>query len=432
MRIFSSVIIWTQISIFCFSAVLQSGAFISPAPGSDRNLLFFEHVEHVINHVPVVVGGPDYLQDNGTINKKAMTTKVSRIFKGYLFACACLVNFLNVSCEIPLTTQPANSDWSFSLGNKSVISQASFPAEGRGYFTDSNIPVLKMGNQYYAFWSSFRSFRTVASTPFLQDHAKNLTPATAITGSRQPDNGTSNGFNDGGMWMIGVEKLNDGRLAGFFHAESHWYPRNTYGYTAYKSLGICYSSDSGKTWSAPVQLLKHQQNKPASPAWSGLGDACVIYNKAKGKFYAYYAPSSGMAAISMACSSDPTAAPGSWKKWYRGSFSQPGMGGAESAISNLSSKPGGNPSVHWNTYLNKYIMAWHGWDGKMYISASADGESWESPRLLLEDGPRAWYPVLIGSSSTEGGQSMTMYYACDFKDDGTRSLVYRTITFTKK
>lgn len=361
-----------------------------------------------------------------------MISKVSPIFKIYAFACLCLVNFLTTSCEVPLTTEPAPANWDFTLGAKTVISQSKFPAEGRGFFTDSNIPVVKLGSKYYAFWSSYRSFRTVATTPLLQNHAKVLTSSTAVFGGRQPDNGKSNGFNDGGMWMIGVEKLNDGRLAGFFHAESHWYPRSTYGYLAYKSLGVAYSSDSGKTWSAPVQILKHQQDKPATAAWSGLGDACVIYNKLKGKFYTYYAPSSGLAAICMASSSDPTGAAGSWQKWYRGSFSQPGIGGAESAISNLSSKPGGNPSVHWNTYLNSFVMAWHGWDGKIYISTSADGESWEAPRLLLEDGAKAWYPVMIGTSGTEGGQTLTLYYACDFKADGTRSLVYRTITFNKK
>ncbi|MCH5686155.1 hypothetical protein LWM68_18980 [Niabella sp. W65] len=98
-------------------------------------------------------------------------------------------------------------------------------------------------------------------------------------------------------------------------------------------------------------------------------------------------------------------------------------------MSPLTMNPGSNPSVHWNTYLNRFVMIWHGWDGKLYISASADGETWETPRLLLQDGPKAWYPAIIGASSVEGGQAIQLYYAFDFRADGRRTLASRTITF---
>lgn len=342
---------------------------------------------------------------------------------------ACSKNDSAVLNDLKLEKIALTGDWSFTLGERSILSQSGFPPGDSGYYTDGAVPVLKLGNQYYGFWARYRNYRTVASSPLLQDHLNQLNPLTPVFGGNQPNNGTANGFNDGGMWFIGMRQLNDGRLAGFFHAETHWYPRSTQGWYAYKSIGVAYSSDSGRSWGAPYQILKHELDKPTTPGWSGLGDGAVIYNHLNNKYYCYYTPATGVTAICMAASADPNGYVGSWKKWYNNSFSEPGLGGKQTAIAPLSMNPGSNPSVHWNTYLNKFVMIWHGWDGKLYISASADGEAWGTPKLLLEDGPKAWYPAIIGTSSVEGGQVIQLYYAYNFRADGRRTLASRTITF---
>lgn len=319
--------------------------------------------------------------------------------------------------------------WSFSVGSSATINQSTLPSDVRGYFPDGNINVLELGSSYYTFWAMYKNYRSISNSPLLQNQIGQLNPTTAVFGGRQPDNGLSNGFNDGGMWLIGVRELDDGRLVGFFHAESHWYPRSTQGWQAYKSIGVAYSNDKGLTWGTPELILKQSSNKPASPEWSGLGDGCVIYNHLNNKYYCYYTPVSGSVNLSMAVSSNPEAGPNSWTKWYNGSFSQPGIGGLDSPIAGLSSRPGANPSVHWNTYLNKFIMVWHGWNEKLYISASDDGEVWESPQILLDEGAKTWYPVIVGTDSTKGGQTVTLYYGNNFQADGRRTLSYRTITF---
>lgn len=321
--------------------------------------------------------------------------------------------------------------WSFSLSEPSVLDQSMFPSSDRGYFPDGNISVLQQGGEYYAFWSMYRNYRSMAESPLLQNHVGQLSPSSAVFGGREPDTGSSNGFNDGGMWLIGVSDLKDGRLAGFFHAESHWYPRTTQGWKAYKSIGVAYSEDNGLTWGAPVPILKHLENKPETPSWSGLGDGCVIYNHLKNRYYCYYTPASGSTTISMAVSSVPDGAPGSWYKWYNGEFSQPGIGGLQTPVAELSSRPGANPSVHWNTYLNRFVMVWHGWDGKIYISTSEEGEVWETPQLLIDEGSKTWYPVVVGDDSVQGGQTVTLYYARNFQSDGRRTMSYRTLTFSK-
>lgn len=340
------------------------------------------------------------------------------------------------SCKKTLSTQPVtekpSTSWGFTLGNRTVLSQDQFPAGAKGFFPDGNIAMLKISNQYYGFWGNYTNYRTVSNSPKLEDHLNNLNPATPVFGSRQPDNGQSNGFTDGGMWLIGVRQLADGRLAGFFHAESHWYPRGTQGWKAYKSIGVAYSSNNGQSWGQPYLIIKHETDKPTEPAWSGLGDGCVIYNHITSRYYCFYTPATGATSISMAASTDPNGYVGSWNKWYNTSFGQPGLGGKETPIVGLSTNPGANPAVHWNTYLKKFIMVYHGWDGKIYISASDDCENWETSRLLLEDGAKAWYPNIIGTSSTEGGKTVTLYYAYDFQADGTRKLASRTLTFSKQ
>lgn len=319
--------------------------------------------------------------------------------------------------------------WSFSIDSPQTINQSTFPNDVRGYFPDGNINVLEIGSSYYTFWAMYKNYRSISNAPLLQNHVGQLNPSTSVFGGRETDNGSSNGFNDGGMWFIGIRELDDGRLVGFFHAESHWYPRTTQGWQAYKSIGVAYSNDKGLTWGTPELILKQSTNKPDAPEWSGLGDGCVIYNHLNNKYYCYYTPVSGSVNLSMAVSSDPEAAPDSWTKWYNGSFSQPGIGGLDSPIAGLSSRPGANPSVHWNTYLNKFVMVWHGWNEKLYISASDDGEVWESPQILLDEGDKTWYPVIVGTDSTKGGQTVTLYYGNNFQSDGRRTLSYRTITF---
>ncbi|SMD32817.1 Por secretion system C-terminal sorting domain-containing protein [Reichenbachiella faecimaris] len=321
----------------------------------------------------------------------------------------------------------AAQTWQFSLGPTSTLSQSMFPSSDDGYFPDGNLNVLKIGSDYYAFWAHYQNYRTIANSPLLQNHENQLNPSTPVFGGREPYNGTSNGFDDGGKWFIGVHQRND-TLIGFFHSESHWYPRNT-GH-AYKSVGVSYSYDNGATWTSGIKAIGHTLTKPVDPAWSGLGDGCVIYNHLDNNWYCYYVPAIGSTAISMARSSDRYGAPGTWTKWNNGSFSTAGLGGAETPIADLLEAPGGNPSVHWNSYLQKFIMAWHGWDEKLYISASDDGITWENARLLIDAGSRTWYPVIIGANSAEGGQTVTLYYGANFQTDGKRTLTYRTISFT--
>ena len=135
----------------------------------------------------------------------------------------------------------------------------------------------------------------------------------------------------------------------------------------------------------------------------------------------------------MAISEDSKGAPGTWKKYYNGEFTEPGLGGNETPVPGLS--PGANPSVHWNTHLENWVMVWHSWgnSGRINLSVSADGINWSTPQIIVESeiGGRAWYPTIIGISDVEAGQNARIYYA-DFSPNITyRLFKARNITFFK-
>jgi len=250
----------------------------------------------------------------------------------------------------------------FSLTEAVVISQRGIDLEG--YYPDGKISIIKndAAGEYIAFWGEFDNHRTVADTPFLEDHISQVRLENRVYG-RSFD--SQAGFNDGGSWFIGVHRLQDGRLAGFFHAESHW----LVGDGAYKSIGVTYSSDNGLTWSQGEKILSADYPKAATAEWGALGDGCVIYNEDRGQFIAYYSGDTGNKSflICMAVSSDPAGAPGTWYKWDGADFtiegynSVTGVGGRDVPISGLRHHAGANPSVMWNSYaqvckwLTKYL-----------------------------------------------------------------------------
>jgi hypothetical protein len=75
---------------------------------------------------------------------------------------------------------------------------------------------------------------------------------------------------------------------------------------------------------------------------------------------------------------------GAWRKWYRGAFTEPGLDGRSTQIPDLATHPGSNPSLLWNTFLERWLMAWHGWGGELWISSNRDLMDWTPPKILLK------------------------------------------------
>lgn len=330
------------------------------------------------------------------------------------------------------TAQPVIGKWNdFTVTGPSIIDQAG--VDMQGYWPDGKVSVVEDANtgRFALYWGEKYSFRTEGGTPFPEDHINQLKPSTRVFGTGF---NTIPGFTDGGAWFIGVHLLQDGRLAGFFHAESGWGSLQ-----AYKSIGVAYSSDNGLTWTRGEKILAVNYTKPVEPRWSGLGDACVVYNEQRKQFICYYSAyiQGEDYKISMAVSNDPAGAPGTWRKWdgkdftITGNNPQTETGGTDHKIGGLSSRAGANPSVMWNTFLDRWVMVYAGWDEVIYMSSSKDGITWERPIAITDiDEETARYPNLIGETGDlVGGREIKMYYGRNQNQAGVRQFAYRVITY---
>ena len=125
---------------------------------------------------------------------------------------------------------------------------------------DGKISVGKYDDSglFTTYWSADNSLRQVSASPWLDENVNALTSDMEVFGKCiEP----VSGFYDGGAWFIGVHKLMDGWLAGFFHAESHWPGVSA----AYKSIGVTYSSDNGLTWETGRRILSGTDPNPKIP-----------------------------------------------------------------------------------------------------------------------------------------------------------------------
>lgn len=313
-----------------------------------------------------------------------------------------------------------------------------------GYWPDGKLCLVQKDDAYQMFWGEAVDVLTSSESTWPENHYSQLLEKNVVFGKGKS---SIEDFNEDGSWFIGVFPLDDsGNYAGFFHAESHWSP-DTDG-TAYKSIGVAYSADYGKTWDNVSPILKDEELKPSNPEWSGLGDGTVIYDEKNSRWICYYQGRvwnflhlGSSNKICMAVSYDEKGGSGTWKKWNGGKFLntglnlQSGKGGENGAVKALEKVPGANPSVIWSEDLNKWIMAYASWDKEIYISFSSNGTVWSKPvKALGSKEHPVWYPNLISEKGdkTASGE-LRMYFSYDQNVNGNsygkRQLAYVTLNF---
>jgi len=204
---------------------------------------------------------------------------------------------------------------------------------------------------------------------------------------------------------------------------------STDGGRSFRDLGIVLSSGYASNCSA--------ENKYFA---GGHGDFSVILDRQRRYFYFLFGNYSGPAAnqgvgIARMAFRDRADPVGAIRKYYRGTWSEPGVGGMLSPIfpvsvpwerSNADAVWG--PAIHWNTHLKRYVVVLNrsccepGWPQEgIYYSWNADlanPAGWQKPmRLLndeqLRDTEGGYYPQLVGvnygESDTLAGQIARLY-----------------------
>lgn len=306
----------------------------------------------------------------------------------------------------------------------------------RGIWPDSRLIPVKNGNKWQLFWAEAYSVLTEADTPWPEDHITQVTKENAVFGMGfdcVPN------YNDYGSWFIGIfpqPQKDPAHYVGFYHGECH---RDNGAYI--KTIGVAYSEDYGRTWHDPAPILCDERGlEPEYYHPAGLGDGCVMWDPVKERYICIYQTLVGdNSLLCMAISEDPEGHSGTWKKWDGKGFTitgydpKTGFGGFDVAIPNLSSVAGANPSIMWNYYLNKWVMVYHSWSQKVYMTFSDDLVNWSEPiRITLEPTQRSWYPNMISEDGGDlrGGKKIRMYFSSNMDfDTGQRDLAYQTIIF---
>jgi hypothetical protein len=337
------------------------------------------------------------------------------------------VAVIPVLVQILLVSVALGQDFTYSLGTRDALkNEANVPVFR--WFPDGHISVLTEPDtdKHIMYWSEYENYRTIGDFPF-PEYQYTLSPGASVFGGRR---GIER-WDNGGSWLMSVFRQEGDNLIGFYHAEDHWVRATNPEGIAWKSIARTTSSDNGVSWSEGAQIITSPRTKPENPTWGGAGDNCVIWDHKNNRWLCYYQEHWLMMAVSY----DVEGKPGTWYKYYNGEFNQPGLGGESSAIPGLKSVPGGNPSVHYNSYLDRFVMVWHSWvSTSIYISTSTDGIVWEDPRLLEPDSGarRAWYPTIIGESDTKAGKIARLYYADIAAGFTSRDFVSKALVFDKE
>lgn len=187
--------------------------------------------------------------------------------------------------------------------------------------------------------------------------------------------GEFNKFDECGAWLSSIYKLDENHWIGWYHAEEKCRYEIQ---EIHMSMAFTESFDGGKTWVKPNypnnQVLTANSSFNNDPNQDDAGMGRVI--KIGEYFYHFFFADAGGWRTHLARSRvSDLGKPGTWYKYYNGSFSEPGIGGRSTPVNNL---PASGAFVVYNSYLNRFITSFV--SGKFgfsfYYSSEGDFLSW--------------------------------------------------------
>ena len=218
----------------------------------------------------------------------------------------------------------------------------------------------------------------------------------------------------------------------------------------FRSVGVASSTNKGYSWNYMGDILT-SPNPVSTGAYGtaaydfGVGDETIVVDQAGGYVYLFWpkvwesqSRNSGpnWQYFSTRVSRAPLSSnmePGTWSNFYQGGWSEPGLGGLSSDIgfSNTSTV-----SVHWNTYLNKWVGIGCSYVngappryGVISTATSLETMNWTSLDLLTSNPAQVQFyqwPWNTGSETTMTmGQTFRLYGA---SNNSTAPSQYTNIT----
>jgi hypothetical protein len=262
------------------------------------------------------------------------------------------------------------------------------------------------------FWSDGDTYRVRGPPPFPNNAPS---PATPVLGP-----GANGTYDMNGNWMLAVSRLDAaGSLVGFTHVENHRF--NCSGpYAEWNAAAVVYSADDGASWTRAGLAIADPQ--PCAPTFGGAGYSSVL-PRADGPGFRAWGGCAGYE------TDDPAGAPGSWRRYYAGSFSEPGVGGRQSCLPGVPADAC-CPIVARAPALGGFVSVFTTWGNSsaLFIATSADGVAWAPAQtLLVLPPPRT---PAYGALHYVSGRSATLVYAAaPPTGPKPRDFVTRSITF---
>jgi hypothetical protein len=186
--------------------------------------------------------------------------------------------------------------------------------------------------------------------------------------------GAPGSINECGRWLTSVTRSGD-KVLGLVHQERvcDYGPQ---GHTD-KSMAIAASSDDGLSWTDLGTIITGRGSPPPTGI-TGEGD-CTMVDGLDGYLYAYCLRNSDWQTIvARAPTSDPT----DWRKYYRGVWSEPGLGGEATPIGFVGTGTGYLRQPGWVAAVTT-----DGWFGGVRLSLSTDKVSFvdlDEPLLAID------------------------------------------------
>ena len=243
------------------------------------------------------------------------------------------------------------------------------------------------------------------------------------------------------IWMESTHRDEDGTLYAWFHNEvpNLCPPRSDDipGYPIVAKIGALKSTDNGAQWQdlgfifepSPRSIRCDTEDK-----WyaGGMGDFCVMADRKKEYLYFFFTnyppafPEQGVCLARMRYA-DRDHPRGKVRVCHQGRWNEPALAGhatpifpATVDITRKDGKTFWGPSIHWNTYLNRYVMVLNrvqdtAWSTEgLYLTVNrdlGDPDGWTTPRKLMdrqeavhadpEKPGNGWYVQVMGTAKGE-------------------------------
>ena len=329
------------------------------------------------------------------------------------------------------------SDYSVSIGND--VSQVTVPKWNDNIFPDGvcvSVKSFRQPGTFVLILPEQTNYRATSSNAYFETVPQDAwSPIRSLGVPDAPLNWPGTG-EQMAAWCFSMARhpTQQGRHIGCFHLERHPHSQAP---PCYKAIAIATTDDEGLTWSLPQLALTYPVYTPAlHDTWSGIGDCSSLVwleGSKRWLLYCYTAQNGG--GITVASSTSPDAAPGSWKFLRNGQFTIDALSGSmyDTILRQMSC---GNPWVGWCVPLGGLLAMGSPWgrSNVLCFATSSDGVNWSTPKEVAFDSPPGVtpvYPSLVGDGGSEWiGNRARIYYA-DSRPDGKRRMKVRTMTITR-